>query len=238
MSDVTNYPTLSQVVGRNLRSIREAHGWRQEDLAKRSRDYGLGWNRATVAAVETGQRSLADGELSLLAFMLVVGFDELLAGDGAVRLASDATAELSAVRALHCGYDVGSMKPGVLDVPVTRKLRAAAQRFRTGERTAMTEQVDRLRRLWPKARMGDLVDAENAMDDETVKKAARKLGVDPLDVALVALKLWGRDLPTERDARVAETVPEDASARTRQALRGHVTRALLAELAPELNTKG
>jgi hypothetical protein len=53
------------------------------------------------------------------------------------------------------------------------------------------------------------------------------LGVEPLAVAKAARKLWDRSLTEERDRRLER---RDATPRSVQALRGHVTRALIAEL--------
>lgn len=66
------------------------------------------------------------------------------------------------------------------------------------------------------------------------QKAASKLGVSPEEVADAAGSLWGRSLAEERDARLGTLAPEGASARTIQALRGHITRKLLQELEPAL----
>ena len=61
---------------------------------------------------------------------------------------------------------------------------------------------------------------------ETERKAARAVGIEPAMMRAIALDLWGRSLVEERDRRTGH----DVSGRSRQAVRGHVTRALLAEL--------
>jgi len=53
----------------------------------------------------------------------------------------------------------------------------------------------------------------------------------PLEVALLARRLWGASIAEERDRRLG---PSEATPRVRQAERGHVTRALLAELRAAL----
>jgi transcriptional regulator with XRE-family HTH domain len=65
-------------------------------------------------------------------------------------------------------------------------------------------------------------------------KASRRLGVSPEEVARAAGSLWSRSLAEERDARLLRLAPVGASARTIQALRGHITRTLLQELEPAL----
>jgi hypothetical protein len=61
-------------------------------------------------------------------------------------------------------------------------------------------------------------------------EAARRLKVSAVEVSKAARKLWGHSLSAERDRRVSEKTPEISSRRTRQALRGHVSRALTAEI--------
>jgi hypothetical protein len=92
---------------------------------------------------------------------------------------------------------------------------------RKGTAAAYGESGADLRRL-----VGAYSDAE--------MKAARRLGTTPDAIATAAEKLWKRPLDAERDDRVREQAPENASTRTTQALRGHVTRALLEELRPRL----
>jgi hypothetical protein len=65
------------------------------------------------------------------------------------------------------------------------------------------------------------------------RHAARKLGTTPEQINVAALRRWGRTLAEERDHRLSEQTAE-LSARSRQALRGHITRDLLTELQDEL----
>jgi len=67
--------------------------------------------------------------------------------------------------------------------------------------------------------------------NEAEKKAARSLGMSAANLVLLAHSLWNRGLTDERDARVrAEIGAGEVSPGRRQALRGHITRGLLAEL--------
>lgn len=68
--------------------------------------------------------------------------------------------------------------------------------------------------------------ATDAGPDETDRKVALRLGVSAKQVQAQAVALWGRSLAAERDARAG--VGGDRSS---QAARGHVTRALIAELS-------
>jgi hypothetical protein len=65
-------------------------------------------------------------------------------------------------------------------------------------------------------------------------KVGRRFSLDPLAVALAARATWGRSLTDERDRRMVEGAPAGTAPRAIQALRGHITRALLAELEPRL----
>jgi transcriptional regulator with XRE-family HTH domain len=63
------------------------------------------------------------------------------------------------------------------------------------------------------------------------KKAARALGMSAENLVLLAHNLWYRGLTDERDARVSSKAGAvELSKAKRQALRGHITRTLLAEL--------
>lgn len=59
-------------------------------------------------------------------------------------------------------------------------------------------------------------------------KAARRLLVTPDEIAQRAIRLWGHSLTDERERRLNRT--EGMDRRSVQALRGHVTRQLVAEL--------
>jgi Helix-turn-helix domain len=83
---------------------------------------------------------------------------------------------------------------------------------------------------------------EVAAKGNAERKAARKFGVSAELVSVVAFKRYHQSLTDERDMRGAEAMPEDTAsrtledlARTTQALRGHVTRTLLAEMQPMID---
>ncbi|SRR6266545_3166009 len=71
---------------------------------------------------------------------------------------------------------------------------------------------------------------EIAAKGDAERKAARKFGVSPELVSVVAFTRYSRSLSEERDMRVVETMPKGATNKTMQALRGHITRAILAEM--------
>ncbi len=75
-----------------------------------------------------------------------------------------------------------------------------------------------------------------AWEDAEVR-AADRLSTTPLEIRMSSARLWGRPFTAERDRRV-EALRSEPSPRTRQALRGHVTRELLEELAAAIKPTG
>ncbi len=92
--------------------------------------------------------------------------------------------------------------------------------------------------------------ARIAAEQDAELKAARKLGISARAVVDASVRLWGRTLTQERDRVLRENVKIDnmareywtargqqdlPPARTLQAVRGHITRALLGALEAEIN---
>jgi hypothetical protein len=98
------------------------------------------------------------------------------------------------------------------------------------ETLAAMRENSRALQVWPEAKRPDLEAAHADVAGDAELKAARRLRVPPVAVALAARRSWKRSLTEERDRRVAEEAPADATPRTLQALRGHISRGLLEEL--------
>jgi DNA-binding XRE family transcriptional regulator len=238
---MSNFLTVDQAIGQRLRELRLESGLRQDQVATAARRVGLGWTQATVAAIERGNRELSLGEWFLLP--TVVGFAggmtghwpklaELLPDSGRVALSGETTAAVDILRAELAGQlDHDSRHPlGDYSTPLSRKLNESTQRW-------LAKVKRELLPLWPGMTLGGAQDAQEAARGDAERKAARKLGVDAMNLSVAAHGRYGRSFTAERDARVAEQAPADASPRSLQALRGHVTRAMLAELAPALERK-
>jgi transcriptional regulator with XRE-family HTH domain len=70
-------------------------------------------------------------------------------------------------------------------------------------------------------------------------RAAQRLGATKQEIHAASVRLWGRVLLDEREARVEElTAGLNLDARSLQAARGHTTRTLMQELAEELGRRG
>jgi transcriptional regulator with XRE-family HTH domain len=232
--------TVGQLIGRNLRAMREAEGESQDKLAERVRAAGLNWSRSTIAALEAGTKTLDVGEFALLSVALLQPPERLLAGPGWIEAAPGARMTAEALRRVHNGSEAfGEITMADLDTPEIREARETWAKATTPALAEGLEETQRrfatYQRIVPRFTHGQLRAAQFAARNDAEMKAARKLHLDDaVEVAFAALRLWGRSLTEERDARVSAMAPPDASPRTLQALRGHITRQLLEELEPVL----
>ncbi len=208
-------------LGHQLRRVREENGQTAAQVAHRAGYIGLRWDRSTVARIELGQRQVTAGELLLLTVLFDRPLSALLPTE-AVRL-----------------NDVATATPTELAEVLTRSPDSRGWHFE-GLLEAVQEGLERLRgplkaleaRL-PGATAIDLIHAASHMREETTTKAARRLDATAEEVAVAAVMLWERSLPEERDRRVEALGPTNG-VRAKQARRGHVTRALLEELRPQV----
>jgi transcriptional regulator with XRE-family HTH domain len=230
--------TLRQWVGQAVRSLREQHGKRQDDVARSARTLGLTWTASKVAALERGDKALPAEELLLLPLVLAETqcgqpslADLLPQGSGTVRL-GDQTAMSAAVLAqVIRGEDIDIRE---VNSPSIRESFARIEKWveEGGPRRSMAIFSATLEVSGRDSR--ELHAAERAAGDAE-RIAARRLGVPSLAIIAAALATWGHGLTQERDARAAQRAGPGASARTAQAARGHVTRELYRELAPALD---
>jgi transcriptional regulator with XRE-family HTH domain len=193
-------------VGRRVKELREEHELTQDDVARAVRRAGVSWRQTSVAALESGQR-----RLTLEEFLgLGVALRQLTGKDVSVAFSGDGAAEI------HLGGR-----------PV-RAILPAEQR----EALAGMKENTRALRVWPEAKQSDLEAAHADSAGDAEQKAARRFRERPVLVALAARRLWKRSLTEERDRRVTADASVGSTPRRVQGLRGHVTRALLEELAP------
>jgi transcriptional regulator with XRE-family HTH domain len=223
-----------EAVGGRLRECREQRGHRQDDVAALARIAGLPWSRSTIATIEAGRRELSLSEIAALLIVLDMNLPDLFAGLGGLQIAPGAAIDADDLLAGLVGPSP-SWRNTAKWTPQRSPLaaRAGGAAIKVGVRKLKTRA-----RVWPKAPLQSIFDAEDAAAGETEQKAARRLGVPPIDVSLLAFRLWGRSLTEERDRRVEATATPNAAARTVQALRGHVTRGLLEELRGGLPKRG
>jgi len=223
--------TLNRHIGSRLRTLREARGLRQDAMAAECRAWGMDWVQATVASVESGRRQLGLAELALLRMVLGVELAEIFDGGGSVRLTPTVTVDGSKLWAFFNG-SAGQAEVSAAPAPMT-------------ESPIVAQNVAVSDCLWPGQRQQDhrstqgrtsfqiLTDAHADTLSDAERKAARRLGTFPLAVAAAARKRWGQSFTDERDKRVAAEAPTDATPRTLQALRGHITRRMIDDLEKE-----
>jgi hypothetical protein len=182
-----------------------------------------------VAQAETGSRKFSLEDLLLVALAYETTPAELLVGtdNDWVELSPEARLTVRTLRALLTGTNVSIHSPGPhVDVPATRTPGAPDQ-------AVVTEA-----RQFGVRRHADVDRAVSGIGDPE-RHAARKLGTTPERLSLAALARWGRTLVEERDYRLKQRLKdEDASGCGAQALRGHITRELVAELEVDLRQRG
>lgn len=244
---------LSTIIGEQLRRLRERRQLRQEDVAAEVQRYGLNWRRATVAAVEAGDREVSLADIVLLSLTFQKRLDWWLVGDDGALGHSDALIQLTptaagpakGVVAILSGYGAMDFKVATnprlkrgLGLDVTQwRVQAAAELRNLNDR--FEAEREKAENLWPEIGDDELLAAQLAARQDAEMKAARRLKVTPIEVGVLAVRIWGHGLTTERDRRVeAAGTGEGESPRRLQARRGHVGRALLLELEVALSESG
>ncbi|MFE0135706.1 helix-turn-helix domain-containing protein [Streptomyces sp. NPDC059037] len=226
---VAEAPTFGEALGRHLQAVREEKGSTAEDVAQAAQRLGLSWHRPTVRQIERGQRALSATELVMLPLLYGRPLGELLPQESeTVRLTSQLTVYgREARRVLGGDYNpraAAFRAPGGWHVKgwsdqsgeemAERAMRAM---------TALSE-----RSPWPKG----VETRYLAQPDEAESKAAKRLNTTPHYVAHAARETWGHGLAEEREARLRARGELPEGKRALQSARGHITRALAAELEP------
>lgn len=209
--------SLMSLVANNMRDIRMSRALLQEDIATAARWVGLKWSSVTVAQIESQSRQLNLDEFLLLPLVLkctlkdllrtsppnrlvTLGFDTILGADVVLSLVSE--------EGPNSSEEMVPMIPG-LEVNLDPRIRAAV--WQAGLAPTLLTYL--------KIREGARGEAE--------RKAAQTLKIAAVTLTAHALRLWGRSLTEERDARAQEQAEKGKEVR---AVRGHITRSLLQDL--------
>jgi len=213
--------TVTQVIGANMRLLRERRAKVLHDVATAARDLGLTWDASAVSRIETGRRdftleeflalplllSLALNETITLADLLrVEEEDELLNNFGRLTTAGPVLALLAEpffeYRSWRGKTEVGRMVREWLNED---KRRAQAKREPAEERSAYRD----------------------------MEEIAHELGVNVGDVFRAYRELWGEytgSLASERERRLVHSAADLSSPTSVRTQRGHITRQLMTEL--------
>jgi transcriptional regulator with XRE-family HTH domain len=227
-NDERQTPALAEVIGRNIRRIREASGWSQDQLAARLRQGGFDMTRSSVAALERAGRSFDVAELLLLCMALTSTPEELLAGDGPVRITEAAEVDLKSLRRAVAG--IGGLSFSAIDTPETREARALPAK-------AMLSATKVIFGLRPGASDAEIRRAQASGKAEAEQKVAKRLAMPPAHVGMASFALWGRSLTDERECRVAGRVAS-VSDRSARMIRAHATREIEQQLRLYLEKEG
>ncbi len=224
-----------QCLGERIREARQNKGWTQERLALGiRRSWDLGWSRATVTAIESGQRELSAKELFALLDVLVMSPAEFL-GDPSV----DTTTQLvvgrgsemaeagSVALRVVLGVIEGGRRGWTADDYDMPWIRTASEQIRS-----LPQISGELEAAGVKATAARCMAVLDGEGGEAEKKVAARLEVTLREVAIRAVKLWDQTLTDEREARLKDRHGDtpDNSAQSLRTTRGHITRELTAEL--------
>jgi transcriptional regulator with XRE-family HTH domain len=230
---------MHELLAAGVKAARQARGWTQEEAARRFRFHGLTtWRTGTVGQMEAGLRHPRLDEVILICAALGVTLEQLLPGtDEHVELGNGAVMTPPAIRMLLAGDYAENVRQQLDGIPYEHFPGevAAAQ-----DLAGSWAERDRQRVLIQPILSRTTLDPYSATvhrvflpPADAEANAARRLKVEPVQLKVASLVLWGRDFTEERDERAGD--PGDAAPDTVQALRGHATRAMLAELGAFLD---
>ncbi len=227
---------VHEAIGHQVRAARERAGHTQDDVATDMRAWGLRWDRTIVAKVERGTRPLLINEILLLCVVLDIGLPALLPDSGKVALTDTTNVKISALQRVLTDAHPAPVTAREMTVPALDPTALATATLQT------LEAIQRIRptldQVWGSTvPTEDLTAAISEASADATRKAAARLQIEPLVVAVAARRLWGHSLATERDQHLDHGHADSPSAATR-ASRGHTTRKLLADLRDLLAATG
>jgi len=228
--------TLAEVIGANVRRLREESGLTQAEFASELEFAGLPFQRGAVAVLEAGNRKLDLVELIVIAHVLNTSL-VALSDDGAplgrstAWLTPGVVARLGYVRLRLAGNPARRREP--MDPEIPRRAYEVLDLFNETQEERDARPAEYARRF-PGFTFGQAAMANLATRSESERRSAARAGVDVDTFVTAAVMKWGHSLSDERDLRVRDATTSETDPRSVQALRGHVTRSLLAELEPIL----
>lgn len=218
MDDVAEERTIEQIVGRNIRRARERTGLTLSEISKELRGYGISWSTGRLGDIEAGRGTASVQVVVMLALVLSS------LGGSVVRPVDLLHAEVPVL--IGPGH---AMRPGPFNELVEQGLPdAEVGMFTDSEvrlRSAFSSMYDALEGIGTVVSLAQAGKAIETFSDADYRNA-RRLQVDRNAYIGACLRLWGRLLSEETEARA----PEGASPQKK----GRITRELLGSLRGQL----
>ncbi|MFH8343760.1 helix-turn-helix domain-containing protein [Streptomyces sp. NPDC018045] len=220
--------TFGEAIGRRLLRAREDAGRTAEEVAQTAQQLGLSWHRPTVGQIERGRRALSAVELIMLPIIYARPLGDLLP-EGTVWLTSEVGVYDREVRRVLSGDHNPSFL--ALRAPGGWHVKGVSDQApeEVARRTAQAISYLQAHSPWPTN--AEIRHTQDRPDDAETK-AAKRLETTPHYVAYAAREVWGHGLAAEREARLRDRGELPEGKRALQSARGHITRALVAELEP------
>jgi hypothetical protein len=221
---------LEEVIARSVSELRHQREWTQSDLAHRMKAAGTNWTANRVAQIETLRGKVNLYDVVALTWVFEVPLDRLLAGEDFVDFPNETGfLPLANVRSFLAEGKPSpdARPPGQEPKTVEGKMSATLGPLTATAKGTVHEPA-------VKVENGGLVFREG--DDEEIRKIAKKLDLTPAVLQFICRRKWRHGFIVERDMRAGDLT--GLSKRSAQTKRGHVTRALSAELAADIERDG
>jgi transcriptional regulator with XRE-family HTH domain len=221
---------LEDVIARSVSELRHQREWTQSDLAHRMKAAGTNWTANRVAQIETLRGKVNFYDVMALTWVFEVPLDRLLAGEDFVDFPNETGfLPLANVRSFLAEGKPSpdARPPGQEPKTVEGKMSATVGPLTAKAKGTVHEPA-------VKVENGGLVFREG--DDEEIRKIAKKLDLTPAVLQFICRRKWRHGFIVERDMRAGDLT--GLSKRSAQTKRGHVTRALSAELAADIERDG
>lgn len=229
--------SLPAVIGGRVAEVRRSYGWSQEQLAQElALKFGMDATRSVVAAIEAGNRRIDLGSLIALSIALNVALPEWFAGEGRVEVLPGTTTTRRALRAMF-GSQADQTTDSADDWSIFGLRWAEAHEKQIGDalsQLALRHVLSDTEDVAPKDPQQAAIDANSELE----QRAARKFGLDPLEVSILAHARYGHGLTTEREDRVERRARGDTDPEKLRRLRSSVARGLLEDLQAFMEERG
>ncbi|MFI6732085.1 helix-turn-helix domain-containing protein [Nonomuraea sp. NPDC050451] len=228
MSQREPTPTVTGLIGQNMRRIREEHGIVLADVSRAARDLGLTWDPSAISRIETGKRDLNLEEFLALPLVMTLAVNQtvtlvqLLDGLGLVTIMD------SFGRGFIGQYVLAMLAEPALaarpDIAPEKVSAIVSRHLHMDKRTAQARRVD----------------TEERSVHRELQAVADELGVHVDDVKQATRELWGKYTMSpyqEREQRLVGSGVDLSQPNKVRTLRGHITRQIMNELREYFETR-